>query len=295
MWTAIIGWIRRRQLAAYFIGAYAVTWILVSPLVTAALGWTGATVPASWHALGALGPITSAFVVTAIVGGRRGLAQLLRGMGRWRIGFGWAAIAVFSPFALFLLSAAILTLFGQPWPDFGGIAAKFTDFSWLSVWFLGSAIYGLGEEPGWRGFALPRLQRRWSALVASVILAIFWGLWHAPFFFYRFQFGSGEVVGFFLGLLAGAIWLTCLYNATGGSILATMSWHITWNMATILAMLVSSTLVSMLSAEVMIAAVVIVFVWKPGSLAPHEKHVASMAEMTTLPRTAPLVHRELVS
>lgn len=166
-----------------------------------------------------------------------------------------------------------LALFGQPWPDFGQMAARFGDTSWLLVWFLGSVVYGIGEEPGWRGFALPRLQSRRSALAASAILAVAWGFWHAPFFFYRFQFGFGEVIGFFLGLLAGSIWLTCLYNATDGSVFATMSWHVTWNMVNILAILVSTTLLSVLSVEVMIAAVAVVIIWKPAQLSPKAKQV----------------------
>lgn len=286
MGRAITTWTARHQLAAYFLGAYAITWLLVSPLVASALHLISPPVSPAWHALGALGPLLSALGVTAIAGGRRGLTQLLRGMGRWRIGLGWALIALLSPFALFALSSAVLALFGQPWPDLGAIAARFGDSTWLLVWLLGSAVYGLGEEPGWRGFALPRLQARWSPIAAAAILTLGWGLWHAPFFFYRFEFGIGQAIGFFVGLLAGSIWLAYLYNATGGSVLATMSWHVTWNMANILSMLVSTALVSMLSAEVMIAAVVIVVVWKRGRRSPSARPARQEGLTVPLQRAA---------
>jgi membrane protease YdiL (CAAX protease family) len=191
-------------------------------------------------------------------------------MGRWNVGIVWTLVAVLSPFALFFLSALALLPFGQPWPDFGQIAARFADSTWLVAWFLGSAVYGLGEEPGWRGFALPRLQKTYSVLVSALILAAFWGLWHAPFFLYRFQLGIGQVIGLFMGLFAGSIWLAFLYNMTRGSVLATMSWHVTWNMVNSIAMLVSTVLLSLLSAEIMIAAVVIALVWKSGRISPRK-------------------------
>jgi membrane protease YdiL (CAAX protease family) len=161
--------------------------------------------------LGTLGPLVAALAaVSAVAGGRRGLAPFLCSLGRWRVGVVWGLVAVLGPFILFFLPPAALAPFGQPRPNLGAILAKFGEANWLVVSFLGSAIYGVGEEPGWRGFALPCLQARSSALLATCILAVLWAGWHAPFFFDRLQFGFGEVSGFFLGLLAGAIVLTCL-------------------------------------------------------------------------------------
>ncbi len=292
MRAVVTTWVARHQLAAYFLGAYAITWLLVSPLVASALHLISPSVPPAWHALGALGPILAALGVSAIVGGRSGLARLLRGMGRWRIGLSWALIALFSPFVMIALSSAILVAFGQPWPDLGAIAARFGDSTWLLVWFLGSAVYGLGEEPGWRGFALPRLQARWSVLASAAILAVGWGFWHAPFFVYRFQFGVGEIVGFFLGLLAGSIWLAYLYNATGGSVLATMSWHVTWNIVNVIAMLISTALLSLLSAEVMVAAVIIAVMWKRGRGSPIASRAGQEAPHVPAPHAPEALPRE---
>ena len=168
---------------------------------------------------------------------------------------------------LFALSALIVRLLGGTWPDFGRLG--FEDH--LGFSFLAGLLYGIGEEAGWRGFALPRLQSGRSALAATLILTVFWALWHTPFFFYRFEFGAVQVIGFFMGLLAGAIWLTCLYNATGGSILMVAAWHTTWNLVNQVAMVVSVEILTAMSVMVMILAISVVVVFGPATLSPRPK------------------------
>jgi len=86
----------------------------------------------------------------------------------------------------------------------------------------------LGGGLGWRGYALPHLQHRFSPLVASLIRAALWALWHLPMFFvianYR-AFGVVESIGFVFALSCGAIVLTWLYNRSGGSILLVVVYH----------------------------------------------------------------------
>jgi CAAX protease family protein len=90
----------------------------------------------------------------------------------------------------------------------------------------------LGEETGWRGYALPQLQRRFSPLASSLILAGLWFGWHLPQFLviatYR-DFAPAGYVGMFLGLACGAVVLTWLYNRSGGSILLVAVWHGLYN------------------------------------------------------------------
>ena len=88
--------------------------------------------------------------------------------------------------------------------------------------------FGYGEEAGWRGFALPRLQSRHSALVASLLLAVGWAFWHVPLFFYRpgyTSMGVAGIAGWFVSLLTGAVLLTWLFNESGGSILVVALFH----------------------------------------------------------------------
>ena len=259
--------IKRHPLVAFFVLAYVISWILVSPLVLEGLGLTGQLVPQSWHAFGALGPILSAFIVAGATEGRAGVRELLASLRLWRVGRFWFLLAVFSPFLLFVVAAAIVVAYGSPVSSIVVIGpAQLTSLGWIV-----GIVYGIGEEPGWRGFALPRLQRGRSALTATLILAVFWFLWHTPYFFYRYELGLGGLVGIFFGLLTGAIWLTCLYNSTGGSTAMAVLWHTTFNLVN-LPEVVSSDVLAAMSVLVMVAAVAVVIAFGPRTLSPKGKH-----------------------
>ncbi len=260
--------LRARPGAAFVALSFAITWILVSPLVLSGLGLVAWRVSPHWHVLGALGPIGAAFIVTFPVAGRGGLTDLLARMGRWRVGLPWLLAGVASPLALLVVAVVGVRVASGAWPDAGALAGR------DAVWWLGglaaALAYGVGEETGWRGFLLPRLQARRSALAATALLTLAWAAWHVPMFAYRFDFGVVEVVGFFVGLFAGAVWLTALYNGSGGSVFVVAAWHATWNVVNILALPVSMAVVATMSTLVMVAAVVVVVVWGPRRLAPGE-------------------------
>ena len=137
-----------------------------------------------------------------------------------------------------------------------------------------AAAYGVGEEVGWRGFALPHLQVDHSALRATTILTVVWGVWHAPFFLYRFEFGAVQIVGFFVGLFAGAIWLTSLYNNTRGSAFAVATWHTTWNLVNQLSLELANELAAIMTVTVIVVAIAVTAVWGPTSLADGPKATA---------------------
>ena len=95
-------------------------------------------------------------------------------------------------------------------------------------------FFGFGEEAGWRGFALPRLQNKMNALTASIILTLFWALWHLPLFFYRPGYTTMDfagIAGWSFSLLTGSILLTWLYNSSRGSILICAVFHSTIDIA----------------------------------------------------------------
>jgi membrane protease YdiL (CAAX protease family) len=120
-------------------------------------------------------------------------------------------------------------------------------------------VGSLGEESGWRGFALPRLQRRLGALRATLVLAPLWWLWHLPQFFviatYR-DFRPFGYVAMFLGLTCGAIVLTWLYNRSGGSVLLVVVWHGAYNFAAATQASVG-TIAAVVSTLVMVQALVL--------------------------------------
>jgi membrane protease YdiL (CAAX protease family) len=94
---------------------------------------------------------------------------------------------------------------------------------------------GLGEETGWRGYALPHLQKTRSATVATLILGILWACWHLPMFFYRdtyIQMGIAGFPMFALSLLCAAMIFTWLYNSTQGSVWIVIIFHAVFNWLT---------------------------------------------------------------
>jgi membrane protease YdiL (CAAX protease family) len=140
----------------------------------------------------------------------------------------------------------------------------------IGTMFLWIATFGLGEEAGWRGFALPRLQQGRSALSATLILWVLWALWHTPLFFYMYPLGI--LPGFLIGLLSGAITFTWIYNSTDGSVLMTILWHGLFNYGTACSVCKTGPSAAILSALVMILSVLIVMIAKPATLAWRGKH-----------------------
>jgi len=89
------------------------------------------------------------------------------------------------------------------------------------------------EETGWRGFAVPQLLKNRSLLTTALIIGILWACWHVPSMFvienYR-EMGTNFLPGFFIGIIAGSIFLAWLYQASGGSIFIVSVWHATFNL-----------------------------------------------------------------
>jgi membrane protease YdiL (CAAX protease family) len=207
--------------------AFGLSWAWLIPMavthraVVSGQGW-----PTHFPAL--FGPAAAAFLVIAAMTGRAGVAGLLRRIVLWRVGWRWWLVAL-SPAGFLGLALLASSAAGSEPPrvaDFGAYSGMPTA-GVLGVSLL-VLVGALGEEIGWRGFALPALQHRFSSLVASIILAAVWAVWHLPMFFvivtYR-SFGVAQSVGFVFGLSCGAIVLTWLYNRSGGSILLVAVWH----------------------------------------------------------------------
>jgi uncharacterized protein len=221
-----------RALLAFFALAYMLSWSwAISLAATHQVVRRGSGWPTHYPSL--LGPAIAAVVVTAWTMGRPGLRDLLARLVRWRVALRWWLVAV-SPFGFLAVALIAMRVAGKPLPPVGdyGRFSGTPAIGLVGVFLLITFVGSLGEETGWRGYALPQLQRRFSPLTATLILAPLWFLWHLPQFAvvatYR-DFGPASYVGMFLGLTCGAVVLTWLYNRSGGSILLVIVWHGAYN------------------------------------------------------------------
>ncbi len=228
--------LKHHPTTSYFILAYAISWLIWLPLVLAGQGWTEGEVSSYLHALGFMGPMVAAIVVTAVTSGMPGIKQLISGLGRYRVSWHWYAFVLFIPPLLFVGAAAInYLLFGEwpVWGNYGRIEDLFPGLGLLGTAVLHFLIVGIGEEVGWRGFALPRLQSKRTALRATVVLSVLWGFWHLPTFLFENSLfaGLGMALFFVLITFPVAVIYTWLYNGTGGSLLITSLWSTSMTLA----------------------------------------------------------------
>jgi membrane protease YdiL (CAAX protease family) len=224
----------RFPIVAYFVLAYAGTWLVLVPVVLAQgnLGVLPYSVPFAVLAVlfilgGFTGPTLAAFVVTGATEGRAGVGRLLRRYALWRVGPHWYLLVLFGYVAFYLLVGGI-ALGGLPiatlapkWP------LLFT--AYLPAVLTFNLVTSLGEEPGWRGFALPHLQRKYGALPASLILGTLHAFWHLPVFFIA-VLGFGRLTPQFFATWMPAVWATTvlwtwIFNHTKGSLLIAILLH----------------------------------------------------------------------
>jgi uncharacterized protein len=211
----------------YVLVAFAFTWFFWWLAVLDERGLISLPIPVIL--IGAFGPAVAAVAVTAQESGRAGLRSLLSRIVRWRVAPTWYGVALLGPILIYLAAMALHIISGGQPPDLSVLVGALPLVMVLSVYFL--IVAGLGEEVGWRGYALPALQARYGALLSSVILGAMWASWHLPLFFNP-SVGSYSDLSFFL-FVAFAIPLTILitwvFNSTGGSVLMTMIFHALMN------------------------------------------------------------------
>lgn len=225
-------WLTRHPLGSYFVLTYAISWSIAVPLALQAQGIINTQLPAALHYLTMFGPALAALCMIRLLSDTlSGTHARARRSRRWK----WWTIGFTSPLAMFVAAHVIGRLTRQPTPTWTTLGhVNFLPDLGLFAWCLWFACAS-GEELGWRGFLLPRLQRRHSPLASSVLLAIGWAGWHLPAFFYVPSYAAIGLVllpGFFIGILSGAIVLTWLYNRSGGSVLAAILWHASFNYVT---------------------------------------------------------------
>jgi CAAX protease family protein len=184
-----------------------------------------------------VGPTLAAFLMTAVTQGRVGIVQLLRRYVLWRVGIRWYLVVLLGVPALlllpFLTQSDVFSAFRLP-----GLAFL---LGYLIVYLL-TLVFGgpLGEEGGWRGFALPRMEQRSGPLLGTLLLGVLWGLWHLPLFLLVPGYngaGTGFIgilipfVAFVIMVIAYSVVFTWVFNNTCGSILLAILLHASINTA----------------------------------------------------------------
>jgi uncharacterized protein len=223
--------VKRHPLITFFVLTYAISWIIESPLVFLGDTVTG-TQSLVLKILASNVPSLLAIVLTAIVLGRGALRKLLGRLLIWRVDPLWYLVVVLGPVALAGGVVGLNTLMGGPALSLGMPLLGVAVFLAFHI-FPGSA---LGEEIGWRGYALPRLQTRMSALSASLILAPIWALWHLPLWLTGAPTSTPTFyAAFVVSAFALSVILTWVYNSTGGSLLMVVLLHATVNLPQTLA------------------------------------------------------------
>ena len=193
----------RYPLVCFFVMAYAFTWIVISPWTLGATGAGLLPVEVPGAATGLLlaagifaGPTLAAILVTAATEGREGVRRLLGRLVLWRVGVRWYLFALLGVPLIMLLG--FLAYVMSP-PDLGALGGPAYALLYVLGFVLTMLLGGpLLEEIGWRGFALPRLQRRYGPLIAAFVLGVLWALWHLPQFLvptWAASSGGGGVSG----------------------------------------------------------------------------------------------------
>ena len=209
--SAIVTWTRRHRLVAFFGLTFLLSW----------WSWPFYAVDLAPTAFFPCGPLVAALVVIGITEGRAGYRDLGARMIRWRVGWTWWLVAVGTPLAVLAVAAAAnVAIWGAPAPVLATMAWSQLALG-AAVRFVNPLDGPLGEEPGWRGYALPQLQARRSPLAAGLVLAVFVALWHLPLV------ATGQLATVALPItFAITLVYVWLFNRTGGSVLMTMVFHV---------------------------------------------------------------------
>ena len=246
---------KRHPLLTFFALTFALTWglgacfAMFPTQLTAIFGKVSIANPL--FILAVYAPGISAVIVSGLIEGPAGIRRLLRGLLRWRIGIEWyfaifVGVPMLSAIAMLLSSVLARTpLSIDHWYQLFLLGPTGHEIVQASsggeLWRVIPAVLGsfladpgpLGEELGWRGFALPRLLKDRSALSAGVVLGVIWGVWHLPAFLIAgTPQNSMSFPTFIVGAIALSVLMTWAFKGTRGSVLAAVLIHWTFNTCT---------------------------------------------------------------
>jgi membrane protease YdiL (CAAX protease family) len=208
--SRITALVKRHRLVTFFVLAYALSW----------WAWPLYALGVFPNPVASFGPFLAAIVVLALTEGKAGIVGLFRRMVRWRVAPGWYAVALLLPAVLTAVATMLNVMLGAQAPSPAQLGAWPGILSTFAIVLLIPGVGGVWEEPGWRGYAVPRLQHGRSALVGSLILGVLIAGWHLPLIV------VGQVYYPDIALiLAAVIVFNWVFNNAKGSVLIIMLMH----------------------------------------------------------------------
>ena len=217
-----------RNLIRFILQAYLISWSITLPLALSSNGILDIGLPQSLTILASFGPTISAVILWAQEKGIQNIPSHLWGCLKPRVKPVWLFVALLGPSIVGALSVFLGAFIRGSPPDFrwaAGLSAFPVVF--LFVFFLGGP---LGEEYGWRGYALPRLLDKFGWIKGNLILGAVWGLWHLPLF-WIIDTPQSEIplIGFMLQIMGTTFIYSWIMQGTGGSIFTAMLFHTAGN------------------------------------------------------------------
>jgi membrane protease YdiL (CAAX protease family) len=259
-----LGMLRRHPMLAFFLLSCAYSWTGFLLFAFSRAGLLPFKLPGEVPLLAEYGPTFAGLMLTGVAGGRAAVKALLARGLRWRIGIGWWLVTLFLAPAVVMATVGVRTLLGYSHPDWSlmlGWGPRFVDHmrgltpsvglvsglvGFMEKGMLqtvaGAVVVaimsgGVTEEFGFRGYAQPHLQRRWSALRSAVVVGIMWGVWHVgPWHLFLVTDARSALVengvwilDYLLATIPLAVLMAWLMRNTGGSVLVAIVFHAALN------------------------------------------------------------------
>jgi len=171
-------------------------------------------------------PNIAAFIVIGVILREKGgIRKLLAGWGKWKVGFRWY-LAALSPFLISFLAAGVYILIGGGKP----MPVRLMIMPLVMSLIISIITGAMGEELGWRGFLLPRIQERYNATISSIIVGVIWALWHLPLWFLPgYGWHAIPYWAYALTAISMSVIITWVLNNTDGSLVMASLIHLMMN------------------------------------------------------------------
>ena len=221
-----VRWVRKQPVLVFYVLAFSITWLGWLPQTAHSHGLIALDSPLLWsllYALGGVGPVLAAVIVMRVLRGPQAYGELFSPLLRWRVGAIWYIVALFGNVSLWLIVMGITGKLSTALEQVGPLLA-------LLPLFLTNLLANVSEEVGWRGFVLPKLQTRYGALIASLIIGVLWMLWHLPLLLIKGSIMSTyPLIPYLIDTIALSVLYTWIYNSTRGSLLIVTLLHAAGN------------------------------------------------------------------